>query len=148
MTTAHIRRALSACAAIGMLAGCGGGILNALVSTSVPSFPTIVPAASAPHAAGVPKKVVVTVRWLFSNDTVAGASVALGWGKACGKFHCSTYQRRGKTGGKGRIAFMNVPPGNTNWCAIAAKGNSSGANCYTGNSHPIDSEIPVHMPRT
>lgn len=149
-TTAHVRSALIAGVAMAALAGCGTSSVSPFGSTGLSSANHVLSEMPARQNTLSPlnKTGVVTVKWLFTNKTVADAAVKLGWGKACGKYHCTSYQRKGKTGARGRIVFQNLPTGPTNWCAYAEKGASLGGYCYADHNHPIQPEITVQMPKT
>jgi hypothetical protein len=148
MRIAHKGRALTATVAIAILAGCSGGSAGPFGSTALPSAKSIVPEMRAGQTVSpLNKRSIITVKWLFTNKTVADAVVKLGWGKACGKFLCTSYQKKGKTGARGRIVFQNLPTGPTNWCAYAEKGASFGGYCYADHNRPIDSKITVQMPK-
>ena len=73
------------------------------------------------HADAATRKSTITVKWENTKQAVADAVVKLGWGKNCGLLECSSYQKNGKSGAKGRITFTDLPSGNINWCVYATK---------------------------
>lgn len=135
MTVHRRRRVLTVCAAIVILAGCGGGSFSPAGSALV-------------HSDAASRKSTITVMWENTKQPVADAVVKLGWGKNCGLLECSSYQKSGKSGGKGRIVFMNLPSEKINWCVYAAKLNSRSISCDATHDRPIDSAITIELPKS
>jgi hypothetical protein len=147
MTISRPQGVLTISAAVAILAGCGGGSFSQPGSPGVPDA-TVLPRTSGVQSDAASRTSTITVKWENTRQPVPDAVVKLGWGKNCGLLGCSSYQRSGKSGGKGRIFFMNLPSGNINWCVYASKMNATSIDCDASHNRPIDSAITIELAKT
>jgi hypothetical protein len=148
MTVHRRRRVLMVCAVIVILAGCRGGSFSPAGSALAPGAENVGSTGSAMHTDAPPRKSTITVMWENTKQPVADAVVKLGWGKNCGLLECSSYQKSGRSGGKGRIVFMNLPSEKINWCVYATKLNSTSISCDATHDRPIDSAITIELAKS
>jgi hypothetical protein len=113
------RHTVFICAALGVLAGCGGGGASA-GSPGIPNAQNAI-------APQVEKSSIITVR--KNGKPVRDADIKMAWGERCGLTGCHHWQKSGITGPQGTKEFKGLPGGQVYFCLEAKKGGSYALDC-------------------